>query len=171
MLNQESWRRNTKWLRRSAFPLLVSVAVISLVNSGLDVVSRVPAGNSIAVLPFVAVGDNEDQYFADGLTEEIMTSVATFGVRVVSLDSVMPVKGSLDRARQIAEDLRVTHLLVGNLQRVGNEVRITTELIDARSDTKIWAERYERTLNGAFETQHSIAGIIARAIHEKLPAD
>src|SRR6266478_5269002 len=126
---------------------------------------------SIAVLPFENRSDEkENAYFADGVQNEILTNLAKIGdLWVISRTSVMQYKSGAPRnVREIGQQLRVAHLLEGSVQRAGNRVRVTTQLVDARSDTEQWAERYDRDLADVFAIQSEIAKAIADQLEAKL---
>ena len=126
---------------------------------------------SIAVLPFENRSDEkENAYFADGVQNEILTNLAKIGdLWVISRTSVMQYKSGAPRnVREIGEQLRVAHLLEGSVQRSGNRVRVTAQLIDARSDTQQWAEHYDRDLADVFAIQSEIAKTIADQLKAKL---
>src|SRR5438132_3268764 len=115
---------------------------------------RSPSGEaipakSIAVLPFENFSDDkENAYFADGIQDEILTDLAKVAdLKVISRTSVMQYKNAVKRnLREIGQQLGVAHVLEGSVQRTGNRVRVTAQLIDAGTDTHLWAERYDRDL-------------------------
>ena len=126
---------------------------------------------SIAVLPFENRSDErENAYFADGVQNEILTDLAKIAdLRVISRTSVMQYKSGAERnVREISQQLGVAHLLEGSVQRSGNRVRVTAQLIDARTDTQQWAERYDRDLADVFAIQSEIAKTIADQLQAKL---
>jgi TolB-like protein len=129
---------------------------------------------SIAVLPLTNLsGDPEDEYFSDGITDEIITTLSGIrDLRVISRTSVMRYRNTEKSLREIADELGVTHVLVGSGQRDGERVRIRAHLIDAGTDTNVWAERYDRPLEDIFAVQSDIAEQIARALEANLtPAE
>ena len=126
---------------------------------------------SIAVLPFENRSDEkENAYFADGVQNEILTNLAKIGdLWVISRTSVLQYKSGAPRnVREIGQQLGVAHLVEGSVQRAGNRVRVTAQLIDARSDTQQWAERYDRDLADVFAIQSEIAKAIADQLKAKL---
>ncbi len=130
--------------------------------------------NSVAVLPFANLSESkENEYFSDGITDEILTTLANVGdLRVISRTSVMHYKGTSKPLRQIASELGVAHVLEGSVQRAGERVRINAQLIDASTDQHLWAERYDRPLQDIFAVQSEIAQQIARALQARLsPAE
>jgi TolB-like protein/Flp pilus assembly protein TadD len=130
----------------------------------------IPA-KSVAVLPFENFSDEkENAYFADGIQDEILTDLAKVAdLKVISRTSVMQYKNAVTRnLREIAQELGVAHVLEGSVQRTGNRVRVTAQLIDARTDTHLWAERYDRDLADVFAIQSEIAKTIADQLQAKI---
>jgi TolB-like protein/class 3 adenylate cyclase/Tfp pilus assembly protein PilF len=126
---------------------------------------------SIAVLPFENRSANkENAYFADGVQNEILTNLAKIAdLRVISRTSVMQYKsGAARNAREIGQQLGAAHLLEGSVQRSGNRVRVTAQLIDAQTDTHQWAEHYDRDLADVFAIQSEIAKAIADQLKARL---
>ncbi len=114
---------------------------------------------SIAVLPFVNMSDDADnEYFSDGISEELLNLLSKISqLRVISRSSAFSFKGKGIAIPALAEQLNVAHVLEGSVRKVGNRVRITAQLIDARSDTHLWSETYDRTLDDIFAAQDEIA--------------
>ncbi len=130
----------------------------------------IPA-KSVAVLPFENFSDEkENAYFADGVQDEILTDLAKVAdLKVISRTSVMQYKNAVSRnLREIAQELGVAHVLEGSVQRTGNRVRVTAQLIDARTDTHVWAEKYDRDLADVFAIQSEIAKTIADQLQAKI---
>ena len=126
---------------------------------------------SIAVLPFENRSDDkQNAYFADGIQDEILTNLAKIAdLTVISRTSVMQYKSGAERnLREIGQQLGVAHILEGSVQRSGNRVRVTAQLIDARTDTHQWAERYDRDLADVFAIQSEIAKTIADQLQARL---
>jgi TolB-like protein/class 3 adenylate cyclase/Tfp pilus assembly protein PilF len=126
---------------------------------------------SIAVLPFENFSDEkENAYFSEGVQDEILTCLAKVAdLKVISRTSVMQYKNAATHnLREIAEQLGVAHVLEGSVQRAGNRVRVTAQLIDARTDTHLWAERYDRDLADVFAIQSEIAKKIADQLQAKI---
>jgi len=125
---------------------------------------------SIAVLPFANLSaDPEQEYFCDGMTEELIGGLS--GVRVfsvVSRSSVMTLKGTAKKARQIADELGVRYLIEGSVRKAGSQVRVTAQLIDAARDVHLWAERYSGMLEDVFEIQEKVARAIVAALELRL---
>ncbi|MEX0325713.1 MAG: tetratricopeptide repeat protein [Puniceicoccaceae bacterium] len=121
---------------------------------------------SIAVLPFRSVsGEEENAYFCDGVHEDILTNLANFGaLSVVSRTSVMRYHETEMSTPDIAEELDVAYVLEGSVQRAGNRVRVTAQLIDAAADAHIWAKNYDRDMTDIFEIQAELARSIADSL-------
>jgi TolB-like protein len=161
-------RRAQVRLAGVAIALLVAAAIVA----AFLFVSRRPTTSafsvldkSIAVLPFDNLSsDKENAYFADGVQDEILTNLAKIAdLKVISRTSVMKYKRSDGRdLREIAKVLGVSHVVEGSVQRAGGKVRVTAQLIDAASDTHVWAERYDRDLADVFAIQSEIAQQIAK---------
>jgi TolB-like protein/thioredoxin-like negative regulator of GroEL len=130
-------------------------------------------GTSIAVLPFVNMSEDPDnEYFADGISEELLNLLAKIPeLRVISRSSAFTFKDSDIGIPEIAEQLDVEHVLEGSVRKAGNEVRITAQLIEAGSDTHIWSETYDRTLDDVFAIQDEIAEEVVRQLHVTLLGD
>jgi len=129
---------------------------------------------SIAVLPFENLSaDPENAFFADGVQDEILTNLAKIAdLKVTSRSSVMQYRAPTRNLREIAGALGVAHMLEGNVQRAGNRVRVSAQLIDARTDTHLWAENYHRPLDDVFAIQSEIAKAVADQLQAKLsPAE
>jgi TolB-like protein/Flp pilus assembly protein TadD len=121
---------------------------------------------SIVVLPFANLSaDKENEYFSDGLAEEILNSLCQVeDLRVASRNSAFSFKGKNTELGEIARKLHVANVLEGSVRRAGNRVRITVQLVDARNGFPLWSERYDREMADIFETQDDIA----RAVTERL---
>jgi adenylate cyclase len=129
-----------------------------------------PDKPSIAVLPFVNVGgDTKDEYFSDGITEQIITGLSKVPkMFVISRSSTFTYKGKPVKVKQVAEELGVRYVLEGSIQRSEDRVRITTQLIDATTGHHLWAERYDRDLEDIFALQDEITIQIITALQVKL---
>jgi TolB-like protein/class 3 adenylate cyclase/Flp pilus assembly protein TadD len=130
-----------------------------------------PPAKSIAVLPFENLSEEKgNAYFADGVQDEILTDLAKIAdLKVISRTSVMRYRSSTDRdLRQIAQQLGVAHVLEGSVQRSANRVRVSAQLLDARNDMHVWAEKYDRDLADVFAIQSEIAEKIADQLQAKL---
>jgi eukaryotic-like serine/threonine-protein kinase len=129
-----------------------------------------PAIRSVAVLPLENLsGAAEQEYFADGMTESLITALAkTSGLRVISRTSIMQYKRAPKTLPQIARELSVDAIVEGSVRRDGDRVRITAELIEARTDHHLWAESYDRDLRDILSLQAQVAAAIAGEIRAKL---
>jgi len=129
-----------------------------------------PRIESLAVLPLANLsGDPEQEYFADGMTDELITNLSKIGsLKVISRTSVMQYKGAKKPLREIAQALGVDGVIEGSVFRAGNRVRITAQLIHAATDRHLWAESYERDLRDVLALQSEVAGAIANEIKIKL---
>jgi adenylate cyclase len=129
---------------------------------------------SICVLPFANMsGDPEQEYFSDGITEDIITDLSKVSALiVVSRNTAFSFKAKHIDIAQVARQLNVTHVLEGSVRKAGNRVRITAQLIEGATDTHLWAERYDRDLNDIFALQDEISEAIVNALKLKLlPAE
>jgi TolB-like protein len=125
---------------------------------------------SIAVLAFDDMSPEGDQeYLSDGIAEELLNLLAKIPeLRVISRASAFTFKGKDLEIPEIAERLNVSHILEGSVRKAGNRVRITAQLIEARSDTHLWSETYDRTLDDVFAIQDEIAGVVVEQLRIKL---
>jgi serine/threonine protein kinase len=132
-----------------------------------------PSQHLLAVLPFDNISpDKEIDYFTEGLTEEIIASLSKLrGLKVISRTSVMRYKGEEKNLKQIAGELHATYVLEGSVRTSGQELRITTQLIDADQDISLWSETYRGNLNDVFDIQEKVAGRILRALKVRLTPD
>ena len=129
------------------------------------------AEKSIAVLPFENLSEEkENAYFADGVQDEILTGLSRVAdLKVISRTSVMQYKtGTKRNLREIATDLGVAHVLEGSVQRAGGRVRVNAQLIDARTDSQLWAERYDRDVADVFAIESEVAGKIVAQLQAKI---
>ena len=122
--------------------------------------------NSIAVLPFVNMSDDQDiEYFSDGISEELLNLLAKIPqLRVISRSSAFSFKGKEIAIPEIARQLNVDHVLEGSVRKSGNRVRITAQLIDVRSDSHLWSETYDRTLDDIFVVQDEISAAVVDSL-------
>ena len=129
-----------------------------------------PDGPSIAVLPFDNMsGDQEQEYFADGITEDIITEISRIpGLLVISRNSTFTYKGKAAKAQDVCRDLGVRYVMEGSVRKSGARVRITAQLIDGRSGGHLWAERYDRELADIFAVQDDVTEKIVHALEINL---
>jgi serine/threonine-protein kinase len=124
----------------------------------------------VAVLPFVNMSpDPNDEYFADGMTEEIISTVSGIsGLRVISRTSVMGYKGTTKKVEEIGRELRAGSVLEGSFRKAGNRIRVTTQLIDVADDEHLWAQNYDRNLDDIFAVQSDVAKHVAEALRVRI---
>lgn len=177
---------------RDSVPISVSRAVAKLLattpadryatgaqfNAALAAALAAPSGGSaeeksIAVLPFGSLSTNpEDEFFADGVTEEILNALAQIpGLRVAGRSSAFSFKGKNEDLRSVGTKLNVATILEGTMRRSGNRLRITAQLINASDGYQLWSERYDRVLEDVFEVQDEIATTIASRLRLSLSAE
>ncbi|TMP93653.1 MAG: hypothetical protein E6L08_05140 [Verrucomicrobia bacterium] len=171
--------RGGKWVRRNptstalVASLIALGAVVGEVLWESQSLHPMPAG--IAVLPFENLStDPENVFFTYGVQDEILNGLAKIAdLKVISRTSVMQYESGVKRnLRQIANELGVAHVVEGSVQRAGNRVRVTAQLIDAKTDTHLWVESYDRPLDDVFAIQTDIAKAIAVQLKAKLsPAE
>ena len=132
-----------------------------------------PLDNSVAVLPLDNLSPNpDDAYFAAGIHEEILTHLAKIrDLNVIARTSVMQYAGAARPISEIANELRVGAVMEGSVRYAGNRVRVTAQLIEARTGTHLWTDTYDRDLEDIFEIQSDIAKSIAAALKAELLAD
>ena len=125
---------------------------------------------SICVLPFTNMsGEAEQEYFSDGITEDIITDLSKVSaLRVISRNSAFRYKGKNVDIPKMAAELNVTHVLEGSVRKAGGRVRISAQLIDGESNSHLWAERYDREDSDIFAIQDEISGAIAKALRVHL---
>ena len=160
------------WLVALGFPIAVILAwVLDVTPRGIKVtesadVTAAPSDASIAVLPFVNMsGDADNEYFSDGLSEELLNLLARLqSLRVCSRTSSFALKGKSVDMPTVARKLNVRHVLEGSVRRAGDRVRITAQFIDAVDDRHLWSETYDRELQDIFAVQDEIASHIVAAL-------
>jgi len=146
-----------------AAALTPSAAAPGAVGAGAE-----PKG--LVVLPFANLSpDPENEFFADGLTEEVIADLSGIGaLRVISRTSAMRFKGSEKDLRAIARELGVRYVLEGSVRRAGSSLRVTAQLIDAGTDSHVWAEKYSGSIEDVFAIQEEISRKIVKALQIKL---
>ena len=129
-----------------------------------------PDKPSIAVLPFQNMsGDAEQEYFCDGLVEDIITTLSKLaGLRVIARNSSFVYKGRSVDVREAAKQLGVRYILEGSVRRTGARIRVTDQLIDAADGSHLWAERYDRAVDDIFAIQDEITLVLATEMQVKL---
>ncbi len=150
-------------------------ALVELLNSGAAPVAVRPkvTPKSVAVLPFANLSaDPENEYFADGMTDELINSLSRIGdLHVASRTSCFHFKGKNPQLRDVARELKVATVLTGGVRKAGSRVRITVELVDVATDEHLWSERYDRQLDDIFDLQDELARAIAEQLKVALSAD
>jgi adenylate cyclase len=138
---------------------------------GIDVAPapRFPS-NRIAVLPFTSFSvDPNDAFFADGITEEIISAVSGIsGLDIISRTSVMGYKGTTKKVEEIGRELKVGTVLEGSFRKAGNRIRVATQLIDVAGDRHLWAQNYDRDLGDVFAVQSDVARQVAEALRVRI---
>ncbi|TPK90032.1 adenylate/guanylate cyclase domain-containing protein [Mesorhizobium sp. B2-4-17] len=139
-------------------------------KSGEHLAVTLPDKPSIAVLPFANMsGDPEQEYFSDGITEDIITDLSQVsGLSVVARNTVFTFKGKAVLIEEVAKKLNVAYVLEGSVRKAGGRVRITAQLINGRGGDHVWAERYDRTLDDIFNLQDEISKTIVDVLKVKL---
>jgi serine/threonine-protein kinase len=174
--------RSWKWVRRNP-ATTVSVASLAALLVAMGVIvsqSRlmrqppmdrvVPSDKSIAVLPFANLGaDKSNAYFSDGIQDEILSRLSKIAeLKVISRTSTEKYKGSPQNLREIGQQLGVANILEGQVQKAGDQVRITVQLINASTDSHLWADTYDRKLIDIFGVESEVAQRIASSLQAKL---
>jgi TolB-like protein/class 3 adenylate cyclase/Tfp pilus assembly protein PilF len=172
----ETIKRHRAHVRWAA--VAVALLVLAAVAGGTFFFSRYPTHSalavvqkSVAVLPFENLSsDKENAYFTDGVQDEILTDLAKIAdLKVISRTSVMQYKSGITRnLKEIAQQLGVAHVLEGSVQRSGDRIRLSAQLIDARTDMHLWAEHYDRELADVFRIQSEIAEKVVAQLKAKL---
>ena len=167
-----AWSRPTVLAAFAAVLVLVAgtAAYVYLPRIGQGAAAVPPAIHSLAVLPLENLsGDKEQEYFADGMTDELITELGKVGaLRVISRTSVMQYKGTRKPLSEIAGKLNVDAVVEGTVLRSGNRVRITAQLVRTATEKHLWAERYEEDLTDILTLQRNVARDVAREIRIKL---
>lgn len=166
-------QRRRRWIISTAFATLLTVLLFIFgVSFGRQLIWRIqpPPPNTIAVLPLVDLSPtNGPDYFADGITESLTTSLGQIrSLHVVSRTSSMHYKGSHETLATIARQLHANLVLEGSVQRSGNRVRITAQLIDAASDRHLWASTYDRESGDVLSLEDEIARTVAHEVQARL---
>lgn len=160
------------------FPIVLVVAwALEWTPEGFRAEAPAPAlelrNDSIAVLPFENLSaEAENEYFSDGVTEDIVASIAHIrGLRVLSRSSVVQYKNSPRPLSQIARELGVARLVTGSVRKAGGRIRIVAQVVDARTEAHVWAETYDRELQDVFQVQSEVAAQVASAVRRELSPD
>jgi adenylate cyclase len=154
----------------SATPRKITKTISGPAARSAEITESKPERKSICVLPFANMsGDPEQEYFSDGISEDIITDLSKISaLHVVSRNTAFTFKGKAVDVGQVASKLKVSHVLEGSVRKAAGRVRITAQLIDAANDDHLWAERYDRDLNDIFAIQDEISHAIVDALKVKL---
>ncbi len=149
-----------------AFSLGLGKAVNSMGEPETPTSLPLPDRPSIAVLPFNNMsGDPEQEYFSDGITEDLTTALSRFdGLFVIARNSAFSYKGEAVDVKRVGQELGVRYVLEGSVRRAGDRVRINAQLVDAETDRHVWAERFDRQMDDVFELQDDIVASIAATV-------
>lgn len=170
-VSREERRTTGFWILGAVAGIAVLAAVVWMVRLRTG---RVPASfHSIAVLPLANLsGDPSQEYFADGITDALITQLAKIrGLRVISRTSIMQYKNLRKSLPDIARDLSVDVVVEGSVSRSGNRVRVTAQLVDARADRHLWAEEYDRDLREVLSLQSELAHDIAEQVRANISSE
>jgi adenylate cyclase len=139
-------------------------------DSVTEVSSNSLERHRVAVLPFTSLSpDPNDEFFADGLTEELIARLSLLkDLEVIARTSIMNYKKKEKNANQIGRELRAGTLIEGSVRRAGNRIRVTAQLIDSKTESHLWAESYDRNLEDIFTVQSELAERVATSLHLKL---
>src|SRR5438034_6612441 len=167
--------RGKKWVRRNPTRALLAGSLIALIaavgwNVWKSELIHRPVTKGIAVLPFENLsGDPENAYFADGIQEEILTRLASIAeLSVISRTSTSRYQSKPRNLAEIGEQLRVVNILEGGVQKTADHVRVTVQLVNAQTNSQLWAETYDRKLTDIFAVESEIAKGIAESLRAKL---
>jgi adenylate cyclase len=171
IVGEDAIKRCISQLRKAAEASGNAFAIETISRVGFRLKSAEPVGKfSICVLPFANMsGDPEQEYFSDGITDDVITDLSKVSaLNVVSRNTAFTFKGKSIAVAQVAQQLKVSHVLEGSVRKSGQRVRITAQLIDGATDNHVWAERYDRDLNDIFALQDEISEAIVGALKLKL---
>ncbi|MGE0439942.1 MAG: protein kinase [Gemmatimonadales bacterium] len=160
-----------RWVGALAAVAVLALAAVFLLRRPGPPAAAAPAdGATVAVLPLTAIGGSEDEYFADGMTEELITALSRVpGLRVASRTSVFALRGRNDLdVRDIARRLAVSTVLEGSVRRLGGQLRLSAQLTSAADGLTLWSETYQREVSDLFQVQDDLARAIAGALERQL---
>lgn len=167
--------RGRKWVRRNPTSALLAASLIALAavigwNDWKGEFVRSPVTNGIAVLPFENLSaDPDNAYFAEGIQDEILTRLASIaGLKVISRTSTQHYPNKPRNLSEIAKQLGVANILEGSVQKTADQVRVNVQLINAQTDSHLWAETYDRKLTDIFGVESEIAKQIAESLQAKI---
>jgi serine/threonine protein kinase/Tfp pilus assembly protein PilF len=168
--------RGSKWVRRNPARALAAASLIALAAASgwivwkSEFIGRSVATNGIAVLPFENLSpDPDNAYFADGIQDEILTRLASIAsLKVISRTSTQRYQGKPRNLTEIAKQLGVANILEGSVQKAADQVRVNVQLVNAQTDSHIWADTYDRKLTDIFGVESEIAKAVAQSLQAKL---
>src|SRR5216117_606496 len=167
--------RGKKWVRRNPTSALLATSLVGLAAAAGWIVwksefIRHPVTNGVAVLPFENLStDPDNAYFAEGIQEEILTRLASIAdLKVISRTSTQQYQSKPRNLSQIAKQLGVANVLEGSVQKVADQVRVNVQLINAQTDSHLWADTYDRKLTDIFSVESEIAKGVAESLQAKL---
>jgi serine/threonine protein kinase/Tfp pilus assembly protein PilF len=167
--------RGKKWVRRNPTSALLATSLMGLAAAAGWIIwksefIRHPVTNGVAVLPFENLSGNPDNaYFANGIQEEILTRLASIAaLKVISRTSTQQYQSKPRNLREIAKQLGVAHIVEGSVQKAADQVRVNVQLVNAQTDSHLWADTYDRKLTDIFSVESDIAKRIAESLQAKL---
>jgi len=167
--------RGKKWVRRNPSRALLAASLVALAAAAGWIVwksefIRHPVTNGVAVLPFENLSpDSDNAYFANGIQEEILTRLASIAdLKVISRTSTQQYQSKPRNLREIAKQLGVAHIVEGSVQKAADQVRVNVQLVNAQTDSHLWADTYDRKLTDIFGVESEIARRIAESLQAKL---
>jgi serine/threonine protein kinase len=167
--------RGKKWVRRNPTSALLAASLIALAAAAGWIVwksefIRHPVTNGVAVLPFENLsGDPDNAYFASGIQDEILTRLASIaGLKVISRTSTQQYQSKPRNLREIARQLGVAHIVEGSVQKTADQVRVNVQLVNAQTDSHLWADTYDRKLTDILGVESEIAKGIAESLQAKI---
>jgi adenylate cyclase len=171
-LGEQSVKNIARPIRIFRVRIADSTATASAGTGDAEIATAVSKKPSIAVLPLANMsGDPEQEFFADGLTEDIITELSRFhDLLVISRNSTFVYKGKAVKVQEVAREFGVDYVLEGSVRKAGGRIRVTVQLIDAETDRHIWAERYDRELEDIFAIQDEMTRAIAATLPGRVEA-
>ena len=172
-LSTKGLSRQLKWIMASALAIVLMIIAAFLIGTFKKQNAFSGREKSIAVLPFENMShDSLQQYFSDGITEDIITQLSKIAdLKVISRTSVMQYKDNRKNIREIADELGVASILEGSVRKEGNKLRIIAQLIDAQTDQHLWSETFDRDASEVLAIQSEVAQHIADALNAKLTTE
>jgi adenylate cyclase len=172
-LSTKGLSRQLKWIMASALAIVLMIITAFLIGTFKNQNTFSGSEKSIAVLPFENISnDSLQQYFSDGITEDIITQLSKLAdLKVISRTTVMQYKGTKKNIKEIADELGVSAILEGSVRKEADKVRITAQLIDAKTDKHLWSETYDRDASQVFAIQSEVAQHIVNALNVKLTTE